>query len=376
MDLIFGLVFITLTCVALHDQPFRRLAQRWARTSFDPTAYGLAPRAQLDPERAGPPMSAELRREAQAIADAAWDGDWRPAAAYVAGAGRSWDERWSRLELLTEIADSGDAWLTAWRIADPNCCDAATLEAKLLVRRAWAIRGSGFAHEVPPENMARFRELLPAAIEAARRAALLSSEDPGPWVVMVTAARGAQYTPEQFAPLWAGLAERAPHHYEGHWQGMQYWCAKWYGSDREMLAFAERAMDAAPAGSPLPGIYLHAVHELAKRNAAGKLLASAQAKRRLRAVAAALATVPPDDPHLPALRHLLASFFYTSGLYAPALEQFRLLGPWCGAAPWTAAEDPAAEFDLARGVSVKRARARPLPRETGPVKSATHRHGG
>ncbi|MFI9123114.1 hypothetical protein ACIGW0_27605 [Streptomyces bikiniensis] len=52
---------------------------------------------------------------------------------------------------------------------------------------------------------------------------------------------------------------RAPHHYEGHWQALQYWCAKWYGSDRLMMRFAGRAVRKAPQGSPLTGMYLHAL---------------------------------------------------------------------------------------------------------------------
>ncbi|MEU6237942.1 hypothetical protein [Kitasatospora sp. NPDC047058] len=361
VDLLFEMLVIALVYVVLHDQPFRYLAERWARTRFDAAAYGLVPRERLDPGRAGPPVSEEERRRCQAIADAAWTGDWGRAAGYAAAAGQDWDERWSRLELLAHVADTDDAWLTNWRTADPNNCDAATVDALVLVRRAWAVRGSGYAHEVPPRNMARFRELLPAAIEAARRAALLSAEDPGPWVVMVMAARGAQYPPDRFAPLWAGLVQRAPHHYAGHWQGLQYWCAKWAGSDRQMLAFAERAVDGAPAGSPLPGIYLHAIHELALRRAAGRLLAGATAKRRLRAVAAALSTVPADDPHLPALRHLLATYLVQAGLYAPAVDQFRLIGPWCGAHPWTGDGDPVTAFDLARGIAVRRSKTRPVP---------------
>ncbi|MEU1424647.1 hypothetical protein [Kitasatospora sp. NPDC005751] len=348
----------------------------WARHRFDPAAFGLVPRERLDPRRSGPPVPEERRQRSQAIADAAWGGDWRPAAAHVEAAGQDWEERWSRLELLASIANQDDAWLTAWRAADPNSCDAATLEAKQMVHRAWAIRGSKYAHEVPAEDMAKFRELLPAAIEAARRAALLAPRDPAPWVVMVTTARGAQYTPEQFEPLWAGLAERAPHHYEAHWQGMQYWCAKWFGSDKQMLAFAERAMDHAPAGSPLPGIYLHALSELEKRKTLGSTLAGEKAKERLKAVATALAAVPADDERLPMLRHLLAYYCGKAELPAEALEQFRLIGRWCGAEVWADQGDPVTAFDHARGLAVKLSEAPPLPPELRPTKDTDHHYNG
>ncbi|WP_354637671.1 hypothetical protein [Kitasatospora camelliae] len=353
----------------------RANAAEWARTGFDPAAYGLVPRGGLDPGRAGPPVPSERRERSQAVADAAWGGNWRAAVAHVEAAGEDWDERWDRLELLAEIARQDDAWLTAWRAADPDNCDAATLEAKLMVHRAWAIRGGGFAHEVAPENMAEFRRLLPAAIDAARRAALLAPENPGPWAVMITAARGAQYAKDQFRPLWKGLVQRAPHHYEGHWQAMQYWCAKWHGSDRAMMAFARRALRKAPAGSPLAGLYLHALSELVSRNGPRAFPATAITKDRLKAVTKALATVPADDPRLPVLRHLLADFLGRAGMHRQAVEQFRLIGRWCGADPWTDYRDPVAAFDLARGVAVKLSRTKPLPVTMEFVGDALHHHG-
>ncbi|MCU7826689.1 DUF4034 domain-containing protein [Kitasatospora sp. DSM 101779] len=349
-------------------------AAAWARTVFDPAAYGLVPRAVLDPHRAGPPAPADRGAAVQSLAEAAWSGNWRPAAAHVEAAGEDWDERWSRLELLAEIAEQDDDWLTAWRAADPGSCDAATLEAKHMVSRAWAIRGSGFAHEVPAARMAEFRRLLPAAIEAAHRAALLAPENPGPWVVMVLAARGAQYTPDRFAPLWDGLVTRAPYHYEGHWQGMQYWCAKWYGTNRKMMAFARRAMDKAPVGSPLAGIYVHALSELESRSGLRALPRTRAGKRRLKAVAAALAAVPADNPRLPALRHLLADHLGKAGLHAASVEQFRLIGRWCGAGPWANRPDPVDAFDLARGVAVRLSRTKPLPPETRNLKDAVLHH--
>ncbi len=349
---------------------------RWAREGFDPAAYGMPPRERLDPTRAGPPSPLEERERARAIAEAAWAGDWRPAAEYVAEPGDHWDERWSRTGLLAAIAADGDGWLTAWRAARPDDCDAATLEAKLLVHRAWEVRGSGYGHEVGADAINGFRELLPAAIAAARKAALLDPANPGPWVVIVTAARGAQFTPEQFQEAWDELLKRAWYHYDGHWQAMQYWCAKWFGSNDTMMAFAEGAMDAAPPGSPLGGIYLHALAELEERRSIAGTLAADRTTWRLTNLAAQLRRVRPDDERLPQLRHLLAHFAGEVQAYDLALEQFRAIGPWCGAPPWTKEDDPAAAFDLARALAVKRTKAAPLAPELRPTKSSGMQHGG
>ncbi|MFF7989568.1 hypothetical protein ACFZDG_07215 [Kitasatospora xanthocidica] len=362
--LIFGLLGI-LTYVGVLRVRTNR-ARKWAGTEFDAPAYGLAPRDRLDPRRAGPPPPPHRRQESLEIAEAARAGSWKPAAGYLAAAGQDWDEHWSRFELLASLAEQDAGWFKAWRAADPGDCDAAALEACLMVHEAWAIRGTGYAHEVPEESMRTFRAMLPAAIEAAKRASLLDPANPAPWVVMVTAARGARYSHKQFEELWRGLVERAPFHYEGHWQGMQYWCAKWFGSDKKMLAFAKRALKEAPAGSPLPGLYLHALHELEQNGTLGTTLGGELGRQPVRKVAAALAQVRPDHERLPVLRHLLAHFAAKAELHRIALEQFRAIGPWCGCHPWTSHDDPVAAFELARGAAVRLSGAQPLPPELRP----------
>ncbi|MFI6448033.1 hypothetical protein [Kitasatospora sp. NPDC050543] len=352
--------------------PAKSGAGRRAPVSFDAAAYGLVPREALDPSRSGPPQSERARKESQALANTAWGGDWRAAAEHIKAAEADWDEHWDRFELLRAIAREDDAWLKKWREADPGDCNAAALEADLMVHRAWAVRGAGYASEVPAERMAEFRSLLPAAIEAAKRATLLAADNPAPWVVMVTAARGAQYKPDRFQPLWDGLVARAPHHYEGHWQGMQYRCAKWYGSNKQMMEFAERAMDDAPAGSPLAGIYLHALTELQERRS--PLPAGAQARQRLWAVSDALAQVPADNGKVPGLRQLLAYYLGEAGMYEAAVEQFRVLGRWCGASVWSDQGDPVEAFHAARAIAVEKAKLKPLPPEERPTMNldATH----
>ncbi|MEV7523913.1 hypothetical protein [Streptomyces sp. NPDC091371] len=334
---------------------------RWVGKRFVASDYGLPPREVLDNRRPGPPPSAHGMQERQAVADAAWEGDWSSADRYVRAAGEDWDERWTRLELLQHIAGTDDAWLRAWRAAEPGNCDAATLHASLMVHRAWEIRGRGYAHEVSASNMNHFRTLLPAAIEEARNAALLDPANPGPWVVMVTAARGAQYDHARFRPLWEGLVARAPHHYEGHWQALQYWCAKWFGSNRRMMRFARQAVRKAPAGSPLAGIYLHALNELADRPGAVTLPVTPMTRSLLKQIAASFDQVAPDDERLPVLRHLLAHYMLRSMMYSAALEQFRQIGPWCGAHPWSKAGNPVMAFETARGTAAKLSRTRPAP---------------
>ncbi|WP_338491360.1 hypothetical protein [Streptomyces sp. SJL17-4] len=359
MTLFLGTVLAVLLGGLYHVLVSPQRATTWAAERFVATEHGLPPREALDSQRPGPPPAAHLREERQAVAGAAWQGNWKTAARYVGEAGEDWDERWTRLKLLQQAAEEDDAWLDAWRAAEPDNCDAATLHASLMVHRAWAIRGGGYAHEVMTSNMERFKAMLPAAIEEARKAALLDPANPGPWVVMITAARGAQYRRAAFRPLWDGLVARAPYHYEGHWQALQYWCAKWFGSDRRMLRFARQAVRKAPYGSPLAGIYLHALDELTERSSFGSVPVTPLSRNMLKRVAVSFDQVAPDDERLPLLRHLLAHHMLKSMLYAGALEQFRRIGPWCGAPPWRKDGNAVVAFENARGTAVRLSRARP-----------------
>lgn len=79
-----------------------------------------------------------------------------------------------------------------------------------MVHRAWAIRGGAYAHKVSQANMDTFQRMLPDAMKAAHEASELAPADPGPWVVMLTAARALNYDHGQFSRLFAGLQTRAP----------------------------------------------------------------------------------------------------------------------------------------------------------------------
>jgi hypothetical protein len=284
------------------------------------------------------------------------DGHWRAAAAYAEGAGQDWDERWLRVEFLLRLADRDDVWLRDWRAARPTDSAAATVHALLLVHRAWAVRGRGYARAVPADRMAWFMVLLREAMDAAEKAAPLAADDPGPWVVMITAARGLRFEHDKFQRLWLELYKRAPHHYMGHCQALQYWCAKWAGSHQLMMDFAERAVHRAPAGSPLAGIYLLALDELTDPSGRHPAMSSPLDKDLLESVARSLDQVSEHDERLPPLRHLLADHLVRARCHETALEQFRRIGPWCGAPPWTNHRRPAVAFDLARAAAAKGSR--------------------
>jgi hypothetical protein len=328
-----------------------RLARvnRRGTAGIDVAAYGLLPRADLDPARGGSPVP-----EVAEAVRAAREGDWRPGAALLAAAGQDWDLRWDRLSALASVASQDERWLNAWRAERPKDPDAAAVYAQALLYRAWDTRGDGWAKDVPAERMAQFSQLLPASLYAAQEAAALAPHDPSPWVTMVTAARGLVLPHEEFRRLWSELTARAPHHFFGHLNALQYWCAKWCGSHRLAHRFAQEAAASAPAHTLLSVLPLEASFEQALQGSGPVPLAGRNPKSEINAVLNAVAAAPADDPRLPLVRHKLAAALVLAGRGREALEQFRLLEPWVGAQPWTYHADPVAAFDRARAIAVLR----------------------
>ncbi|MFE7191880.1 hypothetical protein [Kitasatospora sp. NPDC057541] len=123
-----------------------------------------------------------------------------------------------------------------------------------------------------------------------------------------------------------------------------------------MMRFARRAVRNAPTGSPLAGLMLHALYERGKARPREEPFRALFERRRLTTAANALALVPEHDPYLPPLRHLLAHHLVRARMWDAALDEFRRLGPWCGAAPWTDRADPVTAFHAARGLAAARSK--------------------
>ncbi|MEU2154155.1 hypothetical protein ABZ532_03855 [Streptomyces sp. NPDC019396] len=182
--------------------------------------------------------------------------------------------------------------------------------------------------------MRRFHRQLMASREEIAVAATLNPDDPTPYVAEIWTALGLGYSHQQMRELWADIAARAPHHFEAHFSAVQYWSAKWRGSDELARTFARQASSGAPRGSLMAALPLFAWYEtiLAQRT---EVLGYRSSEVRAM-VDAALGDVDAADghPRLPEVRHLLAHCLYEQGRRQEALEQFRKVDGYVGAVPW------------------------------------------
>ncbi|MER6225183.1 hypothetical protein ACWCYL_09185 [Streptomyces sp. 900105755] len=333
---------VTLPRNVRKGRALRAEAKAKAPVTIDPAKYGLVPAAQLDSRSAGPDP------EADAVAAAALAGDWRRAAAYLAGAGRDWDLRWYRLGILVHAAAEDDAWLKAWRTEYPGDPSAALVHADALVVLAGKVRGANRAKNTTAEQFEGFHRLLAEALPACQEAAWTAPEDPCPWIAQITIALGLGWSHDDFRALWAEIVARDPHHFGAHMSALQYWCAKWRGSHELMYAFAGQAAAAAPQGSLLSVLPLYALMEHAVREPGSPVYDQPFVQTAVDATLDAVDRAPAGHHRLPTVRHLLADTLFRTKRYPEAVEQFRAVGGYVGSPPWSYSANPVKAFVFAR----------------------------
>ncbi|MFF4311282.1 hypothetical protein [Streptomyces sp. NPDC001507] len=333
---------VTLPRNIRKGRALRAEAKAKAPVNIDPAKYGLVPAAQLDSRSAGPDP------EADAVAAAALAGDWRRAAAYLAGAGRDWDLRWYRLGILVHAAAEDDAWLKAWRTEYPGDPSATLVHADALVVLAGKVRGANRAKNTTAEQFEGFHRLLAEALPACQEAAWTAPEDPCPWIAQITIALGLGWSHDDFRALWTEIVARDPHHFGAHMSALQYWCAKWRGSHELMYAFAGQAAAAAPQGSLLSVLPLYALMEHAVREPRSPVYNQPFVRTAVDATLDAVDRAPAGHHRLPTVRHLLADTLFQTKRYPEAVEQFRAVGGYVGSPPWSYSANPVKAFVFAR----------------------------
>ncbi|MFB7777496.1 hypothetical protein [Streptomyces bauhiniae] len=314
-------------------------------------ALGLLPAERQNTDSAGPLTPGT----ADALA-ALRGGDWRPAADLMAAVGRDWEHRSLLTFRLADKAADDDTWLLAWEAERPEDPDAAVVRARSAVILAWRVRGGQRAQYTTGEQFEGFRRTLLQAREEVARAAALNPDDPTPYVAEIWLALGLGYPNAQMDDLWTEITARAPHHYEAHFSALQYWCAKWRGSERLATDFAERAAAGAPAGSLLTALPLiaHFEHDDSDDTAADN---TPEMVARVEAALKDAAAADPAHPRLPELRHLLAYYLHLQGRDEAAVEHFRLVDGHVDALPWRYRNNKAEYFCQVRDTAVREAGA-------------------
>jgi len=282
-------------------------------------------------------------------------GSWEPAAELLSGTETDWDRRYYYVEKLAKLAADNDSWLKEWRSAKPEDPGAAAVYADSLAKLAWQIRGGLVASETGDEQFAGFFRTLQEAQEATQKAIELAPEDPTPWATLITIARGLSTERTEFEKIWLELVTRAPHHRAGHDQALQYWCAKWHGSDELMFAFASEAAKKTPALSALP---LQAAFEYESTDQ--KVWQRKEIRHAVDATLRWVAAEGKDSLFANNDRSFAAVALVENKRFDEAVQQFRIIGPRADSWVWHYSTSPKMRFMNFRNLACKGAKK---PRE-------------
>lgn len=311
---------------------------------------GLLPAKQLNKDYASPPRP-ELVRALAAVRG----GDWQQAAELLAVTGTDWERRSTYAYSLSELAAKDDAWLSAWEKARPDDADAAIVRARSTVNLAWDQRGSARAKHTSQKQFEGFHGTLVRSRDEIARAAALNPEDPTPYITEIWTALGLGYPRQDMEALWEEITTRAPHHYEAHFSALQYWCAKWCGSDELAHDFAARAAAGAAPGTLMTAFPLIAWYEAHLDGAEASEYHSPDLTALVDAALTDAAAGSTDHPRLAEVRHLLAYFLVKQERYDAALEQFLLVDGYVEALPWRYNADMRGAYVAARDKAVAKA---------------------
>jgi hypothetical protein len=205
------------------------------------------------------------------------NGDWGPARDLMATVRHDNDRRARCVYVLAESisgqmpapgrrgaappVDTDAAWMDRWAATEPTNPNAHLVRARSLIVRAWDVRGGGWSSTVGEDAALEFLRTLHLALTVNDQAAALAPDDPTPWAQRLLLMVALSADRATFERAWSELVRRDPQHREAHGFKLMYLCRKWHGSHEEMFQFARATAAAAPDGSPLHALPLHAQAE-------------------------------------------------------------------------------------------------------------------
>ena len=191
---------------------------------------------------------------------------------------------------------------------------------------AWEARGTGFADTVSPENAQKFHDRLEVADKALSEAWKLNPEHNAIPTVMLEVVKGLG-TDRQDMEEWFERAVRLDdNNVYACSQKLDWLSPRWYGSDKEVVAFGRACRDTRnyPSGIPLLLVTAHfAVCGRLPEDQMRDYLSQDEVWKDLSGVFEEHLKRLPDDR---ATRTRYAAFGWLSKRYDEAARQFRTLG--------------------------------------------------
>jgi hypothetical protein len=145
----------------------------------------------------------------------------------------------------------------------PGCMQVWLLKGEFQVSFAWDARGSGYANTVTDEGWKSFRDRLVQA-EAALAEAWKIQPDERIALAMLRVELGQGQGKERMELWFQRAMTLNPCFYEACWHKLEYMHPKWYGSEKEYLAFGHQCVSSTNWSGRVPLILADAHDALAK----------------------------------------------------------------------------------------------------------------
>ncbi|MEV5742376.1 hypothetical protein AB0L30_20180 [Microbispora rosea] len=269
--------------------------------------------------------------------------DWRSAGSFLRSVSDP-DDRAFYLNVCGSVKGVQD-WADEWIAAEPGSTLPLLVKGAHGIRWAWEARGAATADQTSDQQFREFHRRLKMAEDCLDEVVERDPDDVAAWSFLVVSARGRQVGREEALRRFHAATSRHPGHLHTHTQMLQWLCAKWFGSEEEMFAFARRTVADAPPGSPLGRLVAEAHLEKwlsLDRGEDDEYMTRPDVRAELRAAADRSVRHPAyrRRPGWPEDHNVFACAFVLAADHVAARERFEALGDLVTETPWRYLGDP------------------------------------
>lgn len=133
------------------------------------------------------------------------------------------------------------AAIAEWVQRYPKSTPAKLAAAMHTAQIGWRSRGTGFISGVSRDGYADFKANIASSREQLERIQSASTNDPAWYAGMLLVALAQGWTPAEASALYEKAVKLDPYYIELHYLNMEFFSARWYGSDEQMHAAIDRS---------------------------------------------------------------------------------------------------------------------------------------
>jgi hypothetical protein len=141
--------------------------------------------------------------------------------------------------MWNSLNDAGIQWVRQF----PESPTSSLAYARLLLARAWKIRGGAYASQVQADRWAPFKAQLDGARRVLELHKDVASADPEWYRSMLEIAYSEGWDFARYSELLDEAIARYPYYYEIYFEALVYLFPKWHGSARDVDAFIRLAVE-------------------------------------------------------------------------------------------------------------------------------------